>query len=60
MKIIQVLDYNYFGDRYLETAKSIEEHADIIWFRIKDRADIYEKAAALRDACPMLFFITVA
>lgn len=57
MKIIQVLDYNYFGEGYLEIAKSAERYVDIIWFRIKDRQDIYEKAKRLRDKLPNAFLV---
>jgi thiamine-phosphate pyrophosphorylase len=54
MKIVQIVDYQTFGDDFLDIAKSCADHADTIWFRIKglDGSLIYEEAKRLRLALP--------
>jgi len=52
MKLIQVLDYNTFGGKYIDTALKAAEYADIIWLRIKNREDIRQKAEELKKALP--------
>lgn len=49
-----ILDYGTFGDEYIEIAKNAAPHCDSIRFRAKElnAAQVYEKAAALRDALP--------
>ncbi|PLX70633.1 MAG: hypothetical protein C0602_03745 [Denitrovibrio sp.] len=52
MKIMQVIDYDTFKDDCVKTAKMCSSYADIIWFRIKGRDDIYQQAKKLREALP--------
>jgi len=55
MKILQVIDYETFGDDYIIAAKMCAEYADIIWFRIKDHNSIYKEAEKLRRELPNSF-----
>ncbi len=54
MKLLFVLDYEYFGDEYLDVARAASQYCDMVWFRIKNIDDrlIYEKAASLREKLP--------
>ncbi|XOB65710.1 thiamine phosphate synthase [Deferribacteres bacterium DY0037] len=55
MKIMQILDYETFGERFIDIAGQCAPYADVIWFRIKDRALVDEKAGRLREALPDTF-----
>lgn len=54
MKLLFVLDYEYFGNEYLDVARAASQYCDMIWFRIKNIDDrlIYDKAALLRERLP--------
>ena len=55
MKIMQVIDFDTFKEDYIKVAKDCARFADIIWFRIKYRNDIFDRAKRLRDALPDTF-----
>lgn len=50
MKLLFILDDITFGDDYLQIARNVEKHCDMLWYRVKDisAAEIYVKACALR------------
>jgi len=52
---MQVIDFDTFKEEYIEIARKSAKFADIIWFRIKGRTDIYERAKKLREALPDSF-----
>jgi len=54
IKLIFILDFNYFGDDWLTVAEKAAPHCDRIWFRIKGRTDreISEYALRLRKKLP--------
>jgi thiamine-phosphate pyrophosphorylase len=55
MKIIQVLDYDTFGDDCIDIAGECAPYADVIWFRIKDESKVRLEAEKLRKALPDAF-----
>ena len=50
-----VLDHRTFGDSCIDIAKYCDPYADIIWFRIKDKALVRGEAEKLRKALPESF-----
>jgi thiamine-phosphate pyrophosphorylase len=52
MKLIQIIDYDTFGDRYVDIARQVADVADIIWFRVKQKGVVYTEAKRLREALP--------
>lgn len=54
MKILFVLDYSTFKEKWIEVANQVRPYADMIWFRIKnkDANEIYSHAKLLRKTLP--------
>lgn len=52
---MQVIDYNTLKEDSFKTAKHCSKFADIIWFRIKHRSDIFDQAKKMRDMLPDAF-----
>lgn len=54
MKLLQVIDYESFGDKWLDIAVKSSTCADMIWLRIKNVSDdvIKREAEKLRNALP--------
>lgn len=56
MKLIQVIDFNFFGSDWLNVALRASADADMLWFRIKNEEDdvLRRNAEILRHALPQM------
>jgi len=50
-----VIDFDTFKEDCIDVARRCAEFADIIWFRIKGRPDVYERAKKMREALPQAY-----
>lgn len=59
LRFLAVIDYETFGDSYLQVAGRVADRSEMIWFRAKnlDAGDIYRKAAKMRELLPDAFLI---
>lgn len=59
LRFLAVIDYETFGDSYLQVAERVADRSEMIWFRAKnlDAGDIYRKAAKMRELLPDAFLI---
>ena len=58
IKLLAVIDDDFFNDDAFYYASSIEKYADIIWYRIKNKNEQYikkiEKMRNIINNCPLV------